>query len=58
MILDNLCTGALFISNWGCVYTAPDESDMLCSNNPVQLCSASAGGRKMDPAQSVPFCLM
>ena len=36
-------------------YTTLHDSDMLC-NNPAQLCSASAGRRKMDPAQSVPFC--
>ena len=35
---------------------APHESDMLCSNNPVQLCSVSAGGTKIDPVQSVLFC--
>ena len=32
------------------------ESDTLCSNNPVQLFSTSAGGAKIDPVQSVPFC--
>ena len=46
----------LFISDWGCVYTALHESDTLCSNNPVQLYSVSAGGTKMNPIQSVPFC--
>ena len=35
---------------------APHESDTLCSNNPVELCSVTAGGTKMDPVQSVPFC--
>ena len=56
MILDHLRIGSLFISDWGCVYTPLPESDTLCSNNPVQLCSASAGGTKMNPVQSVPFC--
>ena len=34
----------------------PHESNTLCSNDPVQLCSASADGTKMDLVQSVPFC--
>ena len=46
---------SLFMSVWGCVYTALRETDTLYSNNLVQLCSASAGGTKMDPVQSVPF---
>ena len=45
-----------YVSDRGFVYTALLESDTLCSNNPIQLCSPSAGGAKMDPAQSVPFC--
>ena len=44
------------MSDWRCVDTALHESDTLCFNNPVQLCSASADGAKMDPIQSVPFC--
>ena len=43
------------MSDWGCVYTTLHESDALCSNNPAQLYSASAGGTKMNPVQSVPF---
>ena len=39
-----------------CVYTPLHEFDTLCSNNPVQLCSASAGGTIKDPVQCVPFC--
>ena len=48
--------GSLFVSDWGFVYTALHESDTLCSNNPIQFCSASAGGTKIDPVQSVLFC--
>ena len=55
-ISDHLPIGSLYISDCGCVYTALHESDTLCSNNRVQLCSASAGGTKINPAQSVPFC--
>ena len=55
-ILCHLHIESLFISDWGCVYTALHESDTLCSSNPVQICSASAGGTKMSPVQSVPFC--
>ena len=33
-----------------------DESDTLCYHDLVQLCYESAGGTKMDPVQSVPFC--
>ena len=44
------------MSDWGCVYTALRESDTLCSNNPVQLCSASASSTRMDVVQSVPLC--
>ena len=44
------------MSDWVGVYMALHESDMLCSNNPVQACSASTGRTKMDPLQSVPFC--
>ena len=55
-IPDHLRIGSLFISDWGCVYTALHESDMLCSNNLVQLYSASAGGTKMDSVQYVPYC--
>ena len=56
MIPDHLRIGSLFISDWGCVYKALHESDPLCSNNPIQRLSASAGGTKMDPVQSVTFC--
>ena len=31
------------------------ESDKLCSNNPLQLCFALAGGMKIVPVQSVQF---
>ena len=55
-IPDHLRIGSLFISDWGCVYTALHEFDPLCSNNPVQFCSASAGGTTKDPVQCVPFC--
>ena len=55
MIPDHLCIGSLFISDWGFVYTTLLESDTLCSNNPVQFCSASASGTKMDRVQSVPI---
>ena len=56
-IPEHLRIGSLLISDGGCVYSSLHESDTLCSNNPVQLCSALAGGMKMDPVQSVPFCL-
>ena len=56
MIPDHLLIGCLFISDWGCVCTTLCESDTFCYNNPVQLCSTSAGGTKMDPVQSIPFC--
>ena len=56
MIPDYLRISFLFMSDWGRVYTALPESDTLCSNSLVQLCSASAGATKMDPVQSVPFC--
>ena len=56
MIPNHLHMGFLFISDWGCVYMALDESDTLCSNNPVQLHSSEAGGIKMNPAQSISFC--
>ena len=55
-IADHLRIGSLFISDWGCVCTALHESDTLCSNNPVQPCSTSASGTKVDPVQSIPFC--
>ena len=56
MIPDHLCVRSLFISDWGCAYTALHESDTLCSSNLVQFCFASSGGTKVDPLQSVPFC--
>ena len=58
--IPDLRFGSFFISDWGCVYTDLHESDTLCSNNPVHLCSASPGDgdAKMDPVQSVPFCLI
>ena len=34
----------------------PLRRRVLCSSSPVQLCSPSAGGTKMDPVQSIPFC--
>ena len=48
--------GSHFISDCGCAYTDLHESYTLCSNSLVQPCSASAGGTKMDPVQSIPFC--
>ena len=57
-ISDHLCIRSLFISDWGSVYTTLHESDTLCSSNLIQLCSASAGGTKMDPVQTpVQFCI-
>ena len=56
MIPDHLRIGSLFLSDWGFVYMALHESDTLWSNNPVELCSTSAGGTKMNPVQFVPFC--
>ena len=54
-IPDHLRIESLFILDWGCVCTALHESDTLCPNNPMQLCSASAGGTKMDPVKFVLF---
>ena len=58
MTSDQLHIGSFFILEWGFVYTALHESDTLCSNNPVQFCSASAGGTKIDLVQSVLFSFM
>ena len=56
MVPDHLRIGFLFISDWDCVYTALHEFDTLCSNNPEQLCSASAGSTNVNLVQSVPLC--